>query len=539
MIFGQRPCLTVAWGIALVVLHIFQLALVNIGGSGMIAIEANLHRGAKRVKGWIHMLAPWVLDEMETANLQDRRLNNRLRTVLSQLAGQPAASIPAACGGFAEMTAAYRLFDNESVTFDGILKIHADATRRRMAEQAVVLLVQDTTEIDVTRPDQQVVGAGPLDGGARRGALLHLLHAFTPDGTPLGSVQGTPWVRDEEASRCASFSRSQRAATPIEEKESHRWVRGLQQANAEAKACPTTHMICLSDSEADIYELLAEGASPSQEIDWIVRACQDRALEKEGEKTASGPRLQEQLLSQPVLFTQEIQVRGRTAKVACDTRGRRQTRQSRQTEVEVRATRVTLRSPWRADRSLPPVAVNAVLVREINPPAGDEPVEWMLLTSLPVDELEQVRQVIQYYCARWMIEVLFRVLKSGCRVEERRFEAMDRLLTCLAVYLIVAWRTLYVCRLGRSCPDMSCEAVFEPAEWKAVWKVVRRADPPSEPPTLEVMVRLVAQLGGYVNRKRLDPPGPQTIWIGLQRAHDFALCWELFGPGHKANHQLV
>src|SRR5262249_28678936 len=161
----------------------------------------------------------------------------------------------------------------------------------------------------------------------------------------------------------------------------------------------------------------------------------------------------------------------------------------------------------------------------------EEPVEWLLLTSLPVDTLEQVRQVIQSYCVRWMIEVLFRVLKSGCRVEQRRFEQMDRLLTCMAVYLVIAWRTLYVCRLGRSCPQLSCEAVLEPAEWKAVGKIARREDPPAEPPALQIIVRLVAQLGGYVNRKRPDPPGPQTIWIGLQRAHDFALCWKMFGPG--------
>jgi len=137
-----------------------------------------------------------------------------------------------------------------------------------------------------------------------------------------------------------------------------------------------------------------------------------------------------------------------------------------------------------------------------------------------------------------MIEVFFRVLKSGCRIEQRRFTQMDRLLTCLAVYMIVAWRTLYVCRLGRSCPEICCEAVFEPAEWRSVWKIVKRHDPPSEAPTLSVMVRLVAQLGGYVNRKRTDPPGPQTVWIGLQRMHDFALCWENFGPGAQRNHLI-
>lgn len=476
-------------------------------------------------------VAPWILDEMATVDLKDKRLDNRLREVLSQLAGHPTISIPAACGGHAEMTAAYRLFDNEKVTLSDILRPHADATRRRVAQQAVVVLVQDTTEVDVTRPEQQVAGAGPLDGGARRGALLHLLHAFTPDGTPLGTLQALAWVR-EEAAVCACLSRAQRAATPIEEKESYRWVEMLQQAGEESQACPSTRVVCVADSEADIYELLDQGTAQPRRVDWIVRACQDRALRQEKAQSAGARHLREQVLAQPVLFTQTIQVRGRKAKLACETRGRRQPRQSRQAEVEIRAGRVTLRPPWRADRKLPEVTINVVLVREMNPPKDDEPVEWLLLTCLPVDHSGQVRQVIQYYCVRWMVEVFFRVLKSGCRVEERRFEQIDRLLSCLAVYLIVAWRTLLVCRLGRGCPKISCETVFEPAEWKAVWKVTHRATPPKMPPTLGEMVHLIAQLGGYVGRKH--PPGPQTIWIGLQRMQDFALCWHLFGPDSRA-----
>jgi len=207
--------------------------------------------------------------------------------------------------------------------------------------------------------------------------------------------------------------------------------------------------------------------------------------------------------------------------------------------MAVRTARVTLRPPWRGDRKLPAVTINVVLVSEMDPPEDDVPVEWMLLTSLPVDEIEQVQKVIRYYCARWMIEVFFRVLKSGCRVEDRRFEHIDRFLSCLAVYMIVAWRTLYVCRLGRGCPDIDCESVFEPAEWKSVWKVIRQTDPPHTPPRLGDMVRLVAQLGGYINQKRRDPPGPQTIWIGMQRMHDFALCWQLFGPEARAGPLLV
>ena len=474
------------------------------------------------------MLATWVRDEMQTVDLHDKRLNARLGMVLSQLAARPTASIPSACGGHAEMTAAYRLFSNEKVTFTNILRAHAVATEKRMAAQRVVILAQDTTEVDLTRPEKVVTGVGPLDGNARVGAFLHLLHAFTPDGTPLGTVQAHAWTREEGVLRSGSLSRAEQKQLPIEAKESQRWVTTFEQARQVARNCPTTTCVCVADSESDIYELFVTAMAEPRNIEWIVRACQNRALVQDH---LGGKHLREYLLAQPVLFTHSTPVRGRRPKISCETRGRRQPRRSRTAELTVRATPVTLRSPYRPTGKMPPVTVNAVLVHETQPPPGEEPVEWLLLTSLPIDDPAKVRQVIQYYCTRWMIEVFFRVLKSGCRVEERRLETLDRVLNCLAVYLIVAWRALYVCRLGRSCPTVPCEAVFEPAEWQAVWKVVHRQDPPREPPQLQEMVRLVAKLGGYVNHQRAAPPGPQTLWIGLQRAHDFATCWNSFGPG--------
>ena len=282
------------------------------------------------------MLASWAVDELKTAELHDKRLNKRFAEVLSQLAGRPTASIPAACGGRAEMVAAYRFCENEKTSFEAVLQPHRDATRLRMAAQPVVILPQDTTEIDTTRPGQEVAGAGPLDGDSRRGALLHVLHAFTPDGTPLGTVHATAWVREEEPV-CAPLSRAERAALPIEDKESHRWVVTLQQAREEAQRCPTTQFICVADSEADIYEVLVEGTREPGNSGWIVRACQNRALLCENGENTGEKYVREYVVEQPVLFGKTIQVRGRKTKVACEARGRRQPRQSREAEVVVRA----------------------------------------------------------------------------------------------------------------------------------------------------------------------------------------------------------
>jgi len=470
------------------------------------------------------MVAPWVEEELATTNLDDSRLDRRFQVLLSALGKRPNLSIPAACRGRAEMTAAYRFFDNDKVTFAKVLQPHIDQTRQRLAQHKVALLVQDTTEADVTRPQQEVHGAGELDG-ARRGFLVHTMHAFTPDGTPLGTVWAEIINRTDGVSHADQAEKEhEKKHTPIEEKESMRWLTGLRQAREVAEQMPEVSCVCMADSEADIYELLAEPRGP---LHLLIRACQDRALE-----TDAGEHLCAKLLAAPVLYTEVLAIRGRVAKTAVEKRGRRVNRNSRSATVEVRAATVTLRPPWRFDRELPAITVHVVLVREPHPPAGEPFVEWMLLTTLPIDTPEQVRTVVEYYCVRWCIEILFRTLKSGCRVEERRLEHIDRVLPCLAIFLIVAWRTLFVCRQSRECPDLSCEAVFEPAEWQAVWMAVHNKKPPRKAPRLAEMVHLIAGLGGYVERPKSEP-GPQTVWVGLQRMYDLAWAWETFGPGAR------
>jgi hypothetical protein len=477
------------------------------------------------------MIAPWAKDEIATVDFGDERLDARVAMLLSALGNRPNLSIPAACGGRAEMEAAYRFFDNDKVTFYKVLQPHIDQTRLRLAEQKVALLVQDTSEIDLTRPEQEVVGVGELDG-SRRGFLLHEMQAFTPEGTPLGTVWAEVLNRTDGVSHApVSEKQHGRKHTPIEEKESLRWLTGLRVVRELAQQLPGVQCVCVADSEADIYELFAESRG-EQAVDWLVRACQDRALETDAEE-----RLREQLLTTPVLYKVELLIRGREAKTAAEDRARRQNRDTRQAEVEVRAATVVLRPPWRFDRELPAVTVNVVLVREANPPKGETPVEWILVTTLPINTPEQVRKIVQYYCVRWCIEILFRTLKSGCRIERRRFEHVDRLLPCVGLYLIVAWRTLFVCRMGRTCPDLDCEAIFEPSEWKAVWVAVHHKKPPKKAPRLNKMVHLVARLGGYVERPKSEP-GPQTVWIGLQRMYDLAWAWDSFGPETRTSSQL-
>ena len=416
----------------------------------------------------------WVEEEIEGVDLEDQRLNYRLSRVLSLLSKRPNVSIPSACGGYADMKAAYRFFDNDKVTFDRILEPHLESTLSRMAEYSTVLMVQDSSEIVLDRPNEQMKGVGYL-GNSRRGILLHNQHVFTPDGIPLGTV-GAEIISRKSKPR--KKDKKEQKKRPIESKESYRWLTGIQKAQEVSEQLPNTQCICVADSESDIYEVISESPKYAKGVDWIIRSCQNRKLMEEEDVENY---LYEEVLKTPVLFTKEIDVRASNgSKISCDDRKRRQPRKARVAKMEVHATTVTLKPPHRKDRKLSPVTINVVLLLETKPPKGEVPIQWLLLTTLPVQKKSDIKKIVEYYTVRWMIEILFKTLKSGCRAQERQFEHIDRFLPCLALYLIVAWRTLYICRYSRSLPNISCEAIFDPAEWKAAYMVVRQEPPPKK-----------------------------------------------------------
>jgi hypothetical protein len=207
-------------------------------------------------------------------------------------------------------------------------------------------------------------------------------------------------------------------------------------------------------------------------------------------------------------------------------------RTARTSPMEVRSTSVTFHRPQRPANQprLPEVKINVVEVRETTTPADEKPVQWVLLTNLPVGTFEQACLIADYYACRWQIEIYFKVLKSGCRVEKLQLETADRIKPCLAMYMIVAWRVMYATMLGRECPDLSCEIIFSEAEWKSVWTVQKQQPLPKRAPSLGVFMKLVGQLGGHTGKRCDGPLGAKRMWIGLQRTTDFGYAWRLFGP---------
>lgn len=453
----------------------------------------------------------WINDELATVAFGDARLTSRSHALLRRLSAQCQASIPVACQGWAEIKAAYRFFAHPAVTLEAILAAHRDATSARVAPHAVVIVAQDTTELDVTgtRVASQL---GVLTQANRHGWLAHLSVVFTPDRVCLGVLAARVWTRDADDPE----KKRRRKQTPIAGKESVRWLEGYDHACALATSSPETRVVSVADREGDIYELYVSAAAGA--ADWVVRAAQDRSLPER----LPGPRTYAKLWSRLA----EAEVMGEVSFELPAKGGR----PSRPVRLTARATTLTLRPPHRHGETLAPVVVNAVLLREERPPAGSKPLEWLLLTSLPVDSWPAVQFVIECYLCRWQIECFFKVLKSGCRVEKLQLETPERILACLGLYLIVAWRVLYLTMLGRVCPELPCTVVFADAEWKAVTMIETRRQPPPSPPTLSSMVQCIARQGSYVGRAGDGHPGSVSIWTGLQRVMDYARAWEAFGP---------
>lgn len=215
-----------------------------------------------------------------------------------------------------------------------------------------------------------------------------------------------------------------------------------------------------------------------------------------------------------------------------------QTRAARTAHVSLRFVEVKLKPPWRPEqKKLPVVTLQAILVREDNPPAGvDEPIEWLLLTNTPVETFADAVQVVQWYCTRWQIEVYHKVIKSGCKVEDCRLKTADRLQNYIALMNVVAWRLLWLTYINRAEPNLPCTAILTTVEWESLYmRIHKTAQLPESVPTVRQAVRWIAQLGGFLGRKGDGEPGVVVIWRGWQRLQDLASTWYLV----KEQTQLV
>jgi len=453
----------------------------------------------------------WATHEFAHASLTDRRLVKRLITLATNFAQHPTAAIPQACGSWKGTKAAYRFFDNDTVEPEAILAAHVQATVQRMQAHPVVLCAQDTTTLNYsTHP--QTRGLGPISNNRDKtlGLLLHATLALTPEGQPLGVLQAQTWAR---SGRHFGRSSHQRNRTPRAQKESQKWMSSLSACQALACRCVTTTLVNVTDREGDLYDLFQQALAPSAAptVHLLVRAQHNRQVAHPQEY------LWDFLAAQRPQARLKIQV------------PRKDGQPKRLATLAIRWAPVTLRPPCLKEDQ-PAVSLWAVEAREVRPPRGAKAICWRLLTTLPVTTAAAAIEKVRWYAQRWQIEVIHKVLKSGCQVEQRQLETTARLRRVVMVDLVVAWRVLSLCKAARQTPSALASDWLSGDEWRALWCYYQEQPrPPRRSPPLNQAVRWIAQLGGFLARRSDGEPGPIVVWRGLRQLQAITAAWRRFG----------
>lgn len=284
-------------------------------------------------------------------------------------------------------------------------------------------------------------------------------------------------------------------------------------------------MVSVADCEADIYEIFAErqeleeGGEDSAEF--VIRARGNRVLTGKHENRKLFDLDEEG--EPPGVIEFEVPAAPQHHKVKGNTRTYH--RRKRVVKQELRVHRISLRPPARKGGKLPPVELFLVTATGIGTPEDQLPVNWRLLTSKPVESFEDAKEIIGIYRERWQIEVFFKVLKSGCKVEELGLKEMDGLERGISMLSIVAWRQLHVTHLARKAPETPCGEVFERHEWEGALRVIEPGCERYEEPGLAAFMLKVAELGGYLDRKHDPPPGAEVLWRGMLKVEAYGEAW--------------
>jgi hypothetical protein len=472
----------------------------------------------------------WAAEEFAEVSLGDKRLDARLVKLCDSFSNAPESPINQACADWAETKAAYRFFQNQNVEVGEILATHRCKTAKRAKQHQMVLAVQDTSYFVYTgHPKTEGLGKMSLKKGKNvkkiysNGLVVHTCLAVTTEGLPLGLFDQKIFSRKlRSKKRCRGRSSKPHDHLPVEKKESYRWLEAM--ANTK-EAMGDTEVITVCDREADLYDFFKLSHQIGSPV--LVRANADRTINRNSRYAEKGVvKLWEYMGQQPETGSHTIEIPKRSK-----TKHSKE-REARSASVTVRFGSFRLNPPRNNVKHnkeyLPDIEMNAVYVVEPNPPDGEEPIEWMLLTNLPVRSFDEAYEKVLWYCLRWRIEMYFKVLKSGFRVEACRLAHAERLARYLTVMSIVAWRLFMITLMARTDPALPCSTLLADHEWKVLFlKTNKNKSLPKKPPCIGDVVNWIAKLGGYLGRRNDGPPGTITLWRGWKRLVDLTEGWNL------------
>ena len=481
--------------------------------------------------------------EFADVDLGDKRREDRARLIFGAWSASPESSLPRATKDSAGLEGAYRFFNNPRVDSDALVAPHVLCSwgRARSASAAGcwVLAIQDTTEMrfgGVMERD----GLGDLmnegDGFYAHTGLLACL--AKPDG-PKGGAVGIPLglggceilVRPKgrlKKPEKMSQKEWERARHFADDNEFLRWER-LASDLDEAARSHEVSVIHVADREADEFSWMAKVLERGGRF--VIRQTKDRRLVA-GQQTEDAKRL-DALLSgaHPIQATREVAFE--TASTSGGRRRRTEARQGRRTTLGIYALATTLCKPNLSRAAQKTVSVNVVIVRELEPPEGQAPIEWRLLTTESIETPEDVLRIVDAYRTRWLIEEYFKAIKTGCSYEKLQLESLHGLKIALSFCFAIAWHMLLLRTIARDAPNVPARAVMTIAQMTVLLAIAAMPKNPwsvklNDNPDVTAVLYAVARMGGHI--KNNGPPGWMTLARGFHELSQLILARQLFAP---------
>jgi hypothetical protein len=439
--------------------------------------------------------AQWAQTQFGGANLGDKRRTRRLVRVATQVAKDSMASLPNQTETWGDLKAAYRLFDEDDVSFDAVATPHWELTRN--CGPGRWLILNDTTELDFG-PTRQIEGLGPVGSGTSQGFLLHNALMLEPASGAVHGLAGQELGVRKPVPK--NESRTQRRKRP---RESEVWGRVIEAIGPPRSGAQFVHVM---DRGADDFEIFCR--TGRQLCDWVVRLKSPHRRVLDGQGVARA--LEDVVHDVSACCCYSLRIRARPGQSA------------RTARVEVSHTAVTMLVPRQPAESLKsldpePIAGWVVNVHEIDPPTGVVPVEWLLFTSLKVETAAEALEIIAYYEARWTIEEFHKALKTGCNVEQSQLQTAARLAPLTALLSVQAVRLIQLKAVARAEPDRPTEDLV-PHRYVQTLARVRKLAPGSLSRVRDFF-RTLAKLGGFLGRKGDGEPGWLTIWRGWEKLY--------------------
>jgi hypothetical protein len=415
----------------------------------------------------------WIEAEFGGVKFGHQDAEKRLLRIVAAKAHNPSASYSECfAGNRHQLKAYYRFIANKraAICAEGILQGHRQQTIARMKEQKRVLVIQDTTDLNFSER-LHCNGLGDVGtnqtGAVSQGLKMHSSLVVGEQGLPLGV-----WRTEIYASH---FGADKAQRRPIEEKESYRWLRTVEDLAGISPWIAQTQLIVVGDRESDIFELFDYRRRKARNIHLLVRAQYNRCLEEGSVK------LFDHLKALPVMGKAQIEVPRQREKKKKGTKPAQIALPARKAHVELRWGKVTLAAPATTQtRHLPALELYSVLVFEPRAPKGAKSLRWVLLTTMPIDSRKQALRCLRWYTLRWRIEEWHRVLKSGCRIESHQHHSAEKLARAIAIDAVIAWRVMLLTLLGREVPEIPAKMIFAP--WECT--LLQRLQPLVAPQTI-------------------------------------------------------